>query len=87
MVGPLQAALEREQAPAVRTALAVGLAQLQLQSADRAERLAAIATIGESGNLGLRPQLEALLETDQDGAFVEPRRGGAPGRANGPDQF
>ena len=72
MVGPLQAALEREQAPAVRTALAVALAQLQLQSADQAERLAAVGMIGESGNLGLRPQLEALLETDRDGAFVEP---------------
>lgn len=72
MIGSLQAALEREQAPAVRTVLAVALAQLQLQSQDRAERLAAIGMIGESGNLGLRPQLEALLETDQDGAFVEP---------------
>ena len=63
MIGPLQAALEREQAPAVRTVLAVALAQLQLQSQDQAERLAAIAMIGESGNLGLRPQLEALLES------------------------
>lgn len=68
----LQAALEREQAPNVRTVLAVALAQLQLQSEDQAERLAAVAMIGDSGNLGLRPQLEALVATKEDGSFVEP---------------
>lgn len=71
MFAPLQAALERETDADVREVLAVALAQMQLQSQDRAERLAAIATIGDSGNLGLRPQLEALLATHEDGSFVE----------------
>ncbi len=72
MVGLLQAALEREQAPNVRATLAVALAQIQLQGKDQAERLAAIAMIGDSGNLGLRPQLETLVATKEDGSFAEP---------------
>ena len=71
MLGPLQAALERETDTDVRAALSVALAQMQLQSEDQAERLAAIAMISDSGNLGLRPQLEALIATNEDGSFVE----------------
>ena len=71
MMGPLQAALERETEAAVRDVLAVALAQMQLQSEDQAVRLAAIRMIGESGNLGLRPQLEALVATNEDGSFAE----------------
>jgi urea transport system permease protein len=71
MTGPLQAALERETDADVRDALGVALAQMQLQSEDRAERLAAIRMIGDSGNLGLRPQLEALVAIDEAGSFVE----------------
>ena len=71
MTGPLQAALERETDTDVREALGVALAQMQLQSKDQAERLVAITMIGDSGNLGLRPQLEALVATKEDGSFVE----------------
>ena len=71
MIGPLQAALDRETEAAVRDALAVALAQMQLQSEDRTERLAAITLMSDSGNLGLRPQLEALIATHEDGSFVE----------------
>ncbi len=71
MTGPLQAALERETDPDVREALRVALAQMQLHSEDKAERLMAITVIGDSGNLGLRPQLEALSATHEDGSFVE----------------
>ncbi len=71
MTGPLQAALERETDTDVREALRVALAQMQLHSEDKAERLMAITMIGDSGNLGLRPQLEALGATHEDGSFVE----------------
>ena len=71
MMGLLQAALERETEAAVRAVLAVSLAQMQLQSDDPTVRLAAIRMIGESGNLGLRPQLEALVATNEDGSFAE----------------
>ena len=71
MMGLLQAALERETEAAVRDVLAVSLAQMQLQSEDPSVRLAAIRMIGESGNLGLRPQLEALVATNEDGSFAE----------------
>lgn len=71
MRGPLQAALDREPEAAVRDVLAVALAQMQLQSEDPTERLAAIRMIGDSGNLGLRPQLEALVATNEDGSFAD----------------
>ena len=71
MMNILQAALDRETEAAVRDVLAVALAQMQLQSEDQTVRLAAIRMIGESGNLGLRPQLEALVATNEDGSFVE----------------
>ena len=71
MTGPLQAALEHETDTDVREALRVALAQMQLHSEDKAERLMAITMIGDSGNLGLRPQLEALSATHEDGSFVE----------------
>ncbi|MCY4388873.1 MAG: urea ABC transporter permease subunit UrtB [Desulfurellaceae bacterium] len=71
MMDILQAALDREIEAAVRDILAVALAQMQLQSEDQTVRLAAIRMIGESGNLGLRPQLEALVATNEDGSFAE----------------
>ena len=71
MTAPLQAALERETDADVRDALGVALAQMQLRSEDPAERLAAVTMIGDSGNLGLRPQLEALVATNKEGAFFE----------------
>ena len=71
MIGPLQAALGRETEASVRAALAVALAQMQLQSEDQTARLAAVRLMSDSGNLGLRPQLEALVATNEDGSFVE----------------
>lgn len=71
LLGVLRIAFDKENDPAVRDALAVGLAQMQLQSEDAQERLAAIAMIRASGNLGLKSQLEALLAKNEDGSFVE----------------
>ena len=71
LLGVLRVAFDKENDPAVRNALAVGLAQMQLKSEDGQERLAAIAMIRESGNLGLKSQLEALLAKNEDGSFVE----------------
>lgn len=72
LIKPLRAALKQEQDGRVRTVLEVALAQLQLTSEDSTERMEAIEMIRASGNLGLTPQLEALLVQREDGSFVEP---------------
>ena len=71
MLEPLQAALDKEENDEVQKALGVALAQMQLRSPVKSERLRAIAMIADSGNLGLRPQLEDLLEISADGSFTE----------------
>ncbi len=71
MMGFLTTAFEKEKDPTVRDALAVALAQMQLKSEDAQERMAAIVRIRDSGNLGLKSQLEALVAKNEDGSFVE----------------
>ena len=71
-IAPMRAALQKESDPRVRTMLELGLAQVQLSSDDPKLRLEAIAMISESGNLGLKPQLEALVAKREDGSFAEP---------------
>ena len=70
-IAPMRAALQKESDPRVRAMLELGLAQVQLSSDDPKLRLEAIAMISESGNLGLKPQLEALVAQREDGSFTE----------------
>ena len=71
-IGPMKAALARETDARVKSRLAVGIAELELRSPDEESRLAAIATIRESGDLALRPDLQALLAPGADGTPAEP---------------
>lgn len=71
-IEPIRAALAKESDARVRAALELALAQMQLSSPDPKARLEAIAMISESGNLGLKPQLEALVVQRDDGSFAEP---------------
>ncbi|MGE0826441.1 MAG: urea ABC transporter permease subunit UrtB [Candidatus Binatia bacterium] len=68
----IKAALQKETEASVRSVLQVTLAQVQLSSADPEVRIDAVRMVGESGDLNLRPKLEALVATQADGSFVEP---------------
>ncbi len=57
----LRQALAQEQDPDVRAALALALAQLDLNSPDSAVRLAAVKLLGEAGGPQVRSLLERLL--------------------------
>lgn len=69
---PLRVALQKETDARVRTTLEMALAQMQLSSSEVRTRLDAISLIRSSGNLGLKPQLEALTAKQADGSFAEP---------------
>jgi len=71
-IEPMREALNKEKDTRVRTVLEVALAQMQLKSENPQERLEAIAMIHASGNLGLKPELEALVAKREDGSFAEP---------------
>ncbi len=71
-VGPIRAALSQESDVRVRQVLEVALAQVQLSSEDPKARLEAIGMIYSSGNIGLKPQLEAIVAKREDGSFAEP---------------
>ena len=71
-VGPIRAALPQENDARVRQVLEVALAQVQLSSDDPKARLEAIGMIHASGNVGLKPQLEAIVAEREDGSFAEP---------------
>ena len=87
MVGPLQAALEREQAPDVRTALAVALAQLQLQSAGPGRASGRDWDDWRVRESGAQTPARSPAGDRPGRRVCRARRGRAPGRANGPDQF
>jgi urea transport system permease protein len=57
----LQDALEHETDGDAKDALALALAQIDLVTGDHAKKLAAVETIGESGELSLKPVLEQLM--------------------------
>lgn len=69
---PLREALATEQDAAVRAALGTAVALADLQSGDRAQRLAAIETLAASLHPEARTRLAALLENGPDGAPREP---------------
>jgi urea transport system permease protein len=64
-------ALAAETDPEIRGVLEPIAAGLDLRSADKATRLAAIRTLGESANPNARMLLAPLVEKGRDGAFVE----------------
>ena len=64
-------ALQAEKDPQLKSALALVKASLEIRSADRDTRLAAVRTLGESDNPASKTLLLALLEKGSDGRFVE----------------
>ena len=69
---PIRMALRKETDARVRATLELALAQMQLASDDPKVRLEAVSMISLSGNIGLKPKLEALVVQRDDGSFVEP---------------
>ncbi len=67
----IRAVLDDEQDSAVRDALAVALAQIDLAGDDPEPRLAAVDTLGRLGDRNHRAQLQTLLETGEDGIPLE----------------
>jgi urea transport system permease protein len=72
MVPVMGEALRAERDPEVRKLLRLSLAQIDLASDDPRKRVAAVKTMNEVGDPGLKPQLTRLLEQSSDGRFAEP---------------
>src|SRR5690606_3735777 len=64
-------ALMRETDAPIIEALTIAKARLQLESADPAQRIQAIETLGNTGNGAFKPLLLNLLKKDNDGSYVE----------------
>lgn len=67
----LRNALQREQNQDVRKAMQVGVAMMEVGSADQAVRLHAIAEMTGSLNPAVKAKLQSLTEQDADGKFKE----------------
>lgn len=67
----LHRALARETDPGIRAILAQLVAGADLGSNDPARRKAAVMALADSGTPAMRPQLQAMLARDSDGAYVE----------------
>src|SRR5687767_15163061 len=67
----MREALGRETDARVRELLAIGLAQIDLQSDKPEQKLAALKTIEAASDVSFKPQLEQLLTKNPDGSFVE----------------
>jgi len=65
-------ALAAEQDPAIRAQLQLVAATANLQSPDAVRRKAAVEALAGSSNASLRPTLEAMQGTNDDGTFAEP---------------
>lgn len=65
----LRQALARETDPDIHMQLARLVARADLGSSDPARRLAAVTALADSGDASLRPQLQAMLELEQDAAL------------------
>ncbi len=70
----LAKALAAERDPAVRDALEIAQANLELKSDDPAKRRHAVQVLGETGNAVFRPTLAALT-LERDGTYAEPDAG------------
>jgi urea transport system permease protein len=71
-VGLLRKALASESVPAVKEALTLALARVDIASPDAQVRLRAAQAMGASGKGSLKGELEALLKKRPDGSFAEP---------------
>jgi len=72
-VSPLvKKALQAETDPALKSALGMISAKLDIKSGDRATRLAAIKLLGESDAAATKTLLLSVLEKNPDGSFAEP---------------
>jgi urea transport system permease protein len=70
----LEKALASEKNEAVRDALLIAQANLELKSGDPAKRRHAVEVLGATRNAAFRPTLAALAE-ERDGAYAEPDAG------------
>lgn len=77
----LEKALAAEKDAAVRAALEIAQASLELKSADPAVRRHAVELLGRTDNAAFRPTLAALTQ-QQDGAYAEPDAGVREAAAN-----
>ena len=64
-------ALEKESDPAIRESLQQAIATANLHAPDAAARKAAVKTLADSTNAGLRPALEQMLAKNADGSYLE----------------
>jgi urea transport system permease protein len=67
----LRRALSEEKDGSVRTAIVSALAELDLESNDPKQRLAAIQAIEATGSMRLRPKLQSLALRREDGSYAE----------------
>ena len=77
----LEKALAAEKNEAVRSALLIAQANLELKSEDAAKRRHAVEVLGETKNAAFRPTLAALTQ-QRDGAYAEPDPGVREAAAN-----
>ena len=77
----LEKALAAEKDAAVRAALEIAQANLELKSADPAVRRHAVDLLGRTDNAAFRPTLAALTQ-QQDGVYAEPDAGVREAAAN-----
>jgi urea transport system permease protein len=68
-------ALEKENDPAIRETLQQAIATANLLATDPTVRRAAVKTLADSTNAGLRPALQQMLAKNPDGSYVEPNDG------------
>ncbi len=71
VVPAMRAALKREGDAEIKRLLSLGLAQADLGSDERDQRIAALEVIREAADASFKPRLEALLARNGD-AFMEP---------------
>jgi urea transport system permease protein len=68
-------ALEKENDPAIRETLQQAVATANLLAPDPSTRRAAVKTLADSTNAGLRPALQQMLAKNPDGSYVETDEG------------
>ncbi|KXJ67225.1 urea ABC transporter permease [Achromobacter xylosoxidans] len=82
----LEKALTAEKNEAVRAALLIAQANLELKSEDPAKRRHAVQVLGDTQNAAFRPTLAALTQ-ERDGTYAEPDAGVREAAANAVKQI
>lgn len=72
LVAPMQTAIEIERDPSIKKLLALGIAQIDLDSGDPARQLSAIAVIEDEGDISHRSPLEAVVAKTKDAGSGTP---------------